>query len=327
MNTSTTDGSHQISKIALYFIIIMNFSNLTEISLATRETENRSLVNQGNLTVTADCTFKYTSNELRDINKNIKNRQLSFGIINKVRELKLNRKPICSKLTKYRQHARQSRVNNRNLVKIPIMHKDKIITDNVRIVTANVRSIKSKVNSILEQVELLGIDILAITETWLKDQDTSWVQTSSLVTEDYNFDFINRKNKQGGGIGLLHTRKLQITPAEDQGLATSTLEKGIWNTKIRDKNLTIVVVYHPPFSSSKANTSNLFLNEVREFTQFLVVDFSNIILLGDINVHIQDLENQDSILYNDQMAAMGFQQHINFATHKHSGCNPYSNHI
>ena len=42
----------------------------------------------------------------------------------------------------------------------------------------------------------------------------------------------------------------------------------------------------------------------------------NVILLGDFNIHAQDTENPDSIIYNDTMGALGLKQHIDKPTHR-----------
>ena len=36
----------------------------------------------------------------------------------------------------------------------------------------------------------------------------------------------------------------------------------------------------------------------------------NLLLLGDLNIHVQDLANQDSLVYNDTMETMKLIQHI-----------------
>ena len=38
--------------------------------------------------------------------------------------------------------------------------------------------------------------------------------------------------------------------------------------------------------------------------------------MGDFNIHTQDIENPDSLIYNNTMEALGLQQHINKPTHK-----------
>ena len=59
-----------------------------------------------------------------------------------------------------------------------------------------------------------------------------------------------------------------------------------------------------------------FLDEVSKLTQLLMTNYTNLVLLGDFNIHTQDTENPDSIIYNDTMEALGLQQHIDKPTHR-----------
>ena len=47
-----------------------------------------------------------------------------------------------------------------------------------------------------------------------------------------------------------------------------------------------------------------------------MTSYTNVILLGDFNIHTQDIENPDLITYNDTMGALGLQQHRDKPTHK-----------
>ena len=90
----------------------------------------------------------------------------------------------------------------------------------------------------------------------------------------------------------------------------------MWSTTIRNKKLTLVGIYHPPIGSSKGNTHTKFLDEVSKLTQLLITNYTNLVLLGDFNIHTQDIESADSIAYNSMMEALGLSQHIKKPTHR-----------
>ena len=90
----------------------------------------------------------------------------------------------------------------------------------------------------------------------------------------------------------------------------------MWSTTTRNKKLTLAGIYHPPIGSSKGNTHAKFLDEVSKLTQLLITNYTNVILLGDFNIHAQDTENPDSIIYNDTMEALELKQHIDKPTHR-----------
>ena len=144
------------------------------------------------------------------------------------------------------------------------------------------------------------------TETWLKntDEDKAWVDTSDLNNNNLRLDTVNRTKRQGGGIALLHKKEYNTTKLETN-LQLDTIEHKVWSTTIRNKKLTLAGIYHPPIGSSKGNTHTKFLDEVSKLTQLLMTNYTNLVLLGDFNIHTQDTENPDSITYNDMMEALG----------------------
>ena len=48
----------------------------------------------------------------------------------------------------------------------------------------------------------------------------------------------------------------------------------------------------------------------------MINNYRNVILLGDFNIHTQDTENPDSIIYNNTMEDLGLKQHIDKPTHR-----------
>ena len=55
-----------------------------------------------------------------------------------------------------------------------------------------------------------------------------------------------------------------------------------------------------------------------EFTVWLASisgSFSNMIVLGDFNIHINDENDNEAGIFVDTMTALGFNQHVSFPTH------------
>ena len=236
---------------------------------------------------------------------------LPFDTINKIGEMGLNK----HKARKYNRYLQKPKmVNTKNLIQINTTKKNN--SNNIRIATMNTRSVKNKQLQIVEIVELQNIDFIMLTETWLKnmDEDKAWVNTSDL-NNNLRLDTINRTKRQGGGIALPHKKEHNITKLETD-LQLDTIEHGVWSTTIRNKKLTIAGIYHPPIGSPKGNTHTMLLDEVSKLIQLLITNYTNLVLLGDFNIHIQHIESADSIAYNDMMEALGLTQHIEELTHR-----------
>ena len=255
----------------------------------------------------------YTREQLISMSSKLKSCKysiLSFSAIETIRKLKINKRPskLGSRLNNY-----TSKVNTKNLVHIHL-GADQIKTSNVRVGTVNTRSVKNKSDLIIETSKLENLDFLVISETWLKEEDAHWVATSSLATEEYRIQTINRQGKQGGGVALLHKNRYQVT-RDHNTPQLDLLEYGIWSTRVKNRILTITSLYHPPLGNTR-NTPVRFLDQVSELVQYLFTNHKNLALLGDFNVHVNRLDNQDTQAYIDTMEALGLVQHINQPTYQ-----------
>ena len=63
-------------------------------------------------------------------------------------------------------------------------------------------------------------------------------------------------------------------------------------------------------------TTTMFLDEVTELLMALIPKYSNIMLLGNFNMHIEDTSNPDNIIFNDTMEALVLIQHVKSPIHR-----------
>ena len=85
----------------------------------------------------------------------------------------------------------------------------------------------------------------------------------------------------------------------------------------RDKILTILVIYHPP-----GNTHTRLLDEVSQLVQYYMTNHKNLVILGDFNIAVQDLNNPVSLAFYNTMEALGLIQHIDKPTHQLGNTRP-----
>ena len=60
----------------------------------------------------------------------------------------------------------------------------------------------------------------------------------------------------------------------------------------------------------------MFIDEITELLEGMIGKYNNMVILGDLNMHIDDLTNADSYIFNDTMHAFGFKKHVTSPTHK-----------
>ena len=147
------------------------------------------------------------------------------------------------------------------------------------------------------------------------DEDRAWIATSRLDNSEFQFQTINRSTRQGVAVALLHKREYQTTRIENSPLF-NTVEYGAWTKTVRNRKITLLGVYHPPIGSTPGNTHIKFLDEVSQTVQNFITNHKNPVLLGDFNIHIQDIANLDSLVNSDGMKAVGLIQHIIESAHQ-----------
>ena len=102
--------------------------------------------------------------------------------------------------------------------------------------------------------------------------------------------------------------------------STSKLEKNtplaLWNVLIFKINLPskaihLGLIYQPPEGS--------VLHFCQELTTYLEQNINtagDILLMGDLNIHTNDPDNQDTIIFEDTIESLGLKNQVNFPTHR-----------
>ena len=60
----------------------------------------------------------------------------------------------------------------------------------------------------------------------------------------------------------------------------------------------------------------MFIDEITDLLTDTVPKYPNLIILGDFNISTEKVPNPDTVIFNDAMAALGLQQHVQGPTHK-----------
>ena len=79
---------------------------------------------------------------------------------------------------------------------------------------------------------------------------------------------------------------------------------------------TLLAIYRPPYSQEHKYTIRMFNEEFTQFLSDIQVNYKNLIVLGDFNVHINDPTDNDTQFFISLMKSAGLHQHVGSATHK-----------
>ena len=123
-----------------------------------------------------------------------------------------------------------------------------------------------------------------------------------------------QKTGKGGGIALVMREEYYVKKIE-RSIICDSFEHAIWSTKIRNKDYTLLGIYHPPQGTQKAITNNNFITEFTELLTDVTSKHSNILTMGDFNIHMDDLEDADSCLLFDTINAFNLKQQVHITMH------------
>ena len=94
-----------------------------------------------------------------------------------------------------------------------------------------------------------------------------------------------------------------------------SMESAVWKVTSLQMSLHIVGVYCPPDKSIPD-----FLDLFTEYIADLIAEYENIVLVGDFNIHINDEDNPNAVIFLDTMTALGLHQYVNGPMHHSGNC-------
>ena len=178
----------------------------------------------------------------------------------------------------------------------------------------NIRS-ASSITSDLNKPALLqeflsdyGIDILALTETWLPP-DVHPSTLNSITPENYSLFHVPRPRGTGGGVALLYRSFLNISKITLHSF--TSFEALCVKLVLASSTYTILTIYRPPDSRHEST----FMSEFSTILQDLVPSSSELIITGDFNFHVNKPSLSPASTFLTLLDTYGLVQLITFPTH------------
>ena len=205
---------------------------------------------------------------------------------------------------------KQNNPNNCNNTH-PVILKDNKLT----LCFWNGRAIKEKTQDIKDFRLSNDIDIYLLAETWLSSENHS-----STITElkDNTCNFINYPrpfSDRGGGLGVIYKKQLSIVREIPPIILTSMQVLQLTLT-VFSKKYTIVVIYRSESSHNHKYKMTTFFKELRELLSHYNTCKNDLIITGDFNIHVNDLDNPRTSKFMDILDTFNLVQHIHEPTHE-----------
>ena len=165
----------------------------------------------------------------------------------------------------------------------------------------NAQSVRNKVTPLSDYIIEHGFDIVAFTETWLRNTPDDDQIIRAMTIPGYKFTHVPRRQHKnttarGGGIAILHKSNTKM--ASKSSWKTNSFEN-MEVTLSASSTVKLAVIYRPPPSKRNKSTIGLFLSEFQDFLQHHVVKSQNTLILGDFNFHYEDQLNTDASRFRD----------------------------
>ena len=154
--------------------------------------------------------------------------------------------------------------------------------------------------------------ICALTETWLPNDETD-LRYKEVPPKGY--DIISRPcptTKKGGGVAVIYKSNLSVKVAPPTNNISEVMEHIDLTMNFKGLVVNLYVIYRFP------NTSVIqFCDELSELLEENIVSDHGVLLLtGNFNIHMDNLQNPDTIIFSDFLESFGLINFVDFPTHQ-----------
>lgn len=209
-------------------------------------------------------------------------------------------------------------VDYRNLVSIkPSTQTSSSSSSKLHFGLWNAQSIRGKSATVCDLVISNKLDILAITETWLKGNNCDNNTVADIKETLQGFDFVNipRPGRRGGGIGVLFHKGFGVKYGELFNF--KSMEYTDLTFTYNRSHLRLIVVYRPPSSKKNTVPLSVFFDEFATLLELLNTSSGHLLITGDFNFHVDTPDDPNAAKFLDLLLMSDLQQHVVNSTHRH----------
>ena len=154
--------------------------------------------------------------------------------------------------------------------------------------------------------------ICALTETWLPNDETD-LRYKEFPPKGY--DIISRHHpttKKGGGVAVIYKSNLSVKMAPPTTNISEVMEYLDLTMNFKGLVVNLYVIYRFP------NTSVIqFCDELSDLLEENIVSDRGVLpLTGNFNIHMDNLQNPDTIIFSDFLELFGLINFVGFPTHQ-----------
>ena len=165
----------------------------------------------------------------------------------------------------------------------------------------------NKTQEIQLELVLNNLDLCILTETWIKEGDTT--SPSRLCPSGYKALSISRHGKIGGGIAIVYKNNLNISITRGQPF--KTMESTCFSINTGSKVINLMAIYRPPDSNVLE-----FCNELANLLESKINSSGELILLGDFNITVNKPLDDEPATFLDVLNSFNLIYRVDKSTHR-----------
>ena len=220
---------------------------------------------------------------------------------------------VVSSSRRYVYHENERTQNSDNLIHIKCV-EDKKRDKSFLIGYINAQSVVNKVEDIKDLVVDKHLDLMCISETWLKDRGSESVLIN-LAPPTYKVKSYPRLNRVGGGIAFIYKDNLHCSCRRIEENYTA-FEAAQITIQKQSASINVFCVYRPPRNDVAKINSSTAVSEVEAFLSNVCLKSSNFIVVGDFNFHVDSQRATDANRLKSTLEQLELRQWLRGPTHK-----------
>ena len=161
------------------------------------------------------------------------------------------------------------------------------------------------------QTEIINnkLDILALTETWFKE-DNNIIPPRRTCPMGYKVTSLLRSKRSGGGIALIHSDDIWIDKFQEHRFSSMECSDFKLHIGKQKSPVNLAVLYKSP------NTSILqFTLDLVQYLESSITDHGKHILCRDFNIKVNDTQDPNTITTQDFLDSFYLKNNVLFPTH------------
>ena len=217
-----------------------------------------------------------------------------------------------------RQGTKRSSRNSDNLIRIncskgvPLLNGNR--NQSLLLCSLNTCSVRNKTADVFDYACDCKADLFTFTGSWLREGDDA--VRAELCPDGYKFMGHNRIGLSGCGTGIMNRDSLNVKRID--GGEHESFEFSEWMVSGRStKKLRVVIIYRPPYSEDHPVTVLTFCSEFANYMESILLSKEQLLIVGDMNIHVDDASDADARNFLDLLESLGLQQHVRGPTHIH----------